>query len=111
LVRVSDRAEDALSNVAELSKKSIQTLDEISQFKEKAIDSMINLDNSMANIKNIAIHLEAQAESISNILKPFNDLSKYLYQKLPPPITETANIISASIKAINTFTGLLSKKK
>jgi len=84
---------------------------DINELKLKLIESLENLDTTAKQISLSTQLMEEDVNSVTSMFKPFNELANVVYDKISPPIIQTATLISAISKAVNVFTNLLSGKK
>ncbi|TAL71129.1 MAG: hypothetical protein EPN82_00500 [Bacteroidetes bacterium] len=84
---------------------------DVNELKVKLIDSLENLDNTAKLIGTSTQKMEEDVNSVTGILKPFNKLASDVYDKISPPIIQTATLISAISKAISVFASVLVTKK
>jgi len=101
LVRLMNDSQNSLSRITS----------DINQLKDKLVVSLNNLDRASVEIEEKVNKLEHHLDTILSAADPFINLSKLVYQKVAPPITTTAFLISGVSKAVTTFVSVLSKSK
>jgi len=102
----------ALVRVMNDSRNSLaQITSDISQLKDKLVVSLDNIDKATLDMEGTINRLENHVNTILGSVDPFVKLSQYVYQKVAPPITTSALLISGISKAVTTFVNLLSKSK
>ncbi|OGU11936.1 MAG: hypothetical protein A2X61_13520 [Ignavibacteria bacterium GWB2_35_12] len=105
----------SLNSMRKLSDDAARSLNtmtrDINELKVKLIESLENLDNTAIQIGSSTQRLEEDVNSVTGIFKPFNKLATDVYNKISPPIIQSATIISAISKAINVFANVLVSKK
>jgi uncharacterized protein YoxC len=105
------KAHEAFDELITLEKKLVLVVDEFDEVKKTAMSMMKSAEASFNDFETAMTTIEDQAHKVSLVVEPFNKLSEYVYARVAPPIIETANIISATSKAITVFAGVLSRKK
>lgn len=105
----------SLNSMRKLSDDATKSLfmltKDINEIKFKLIESLENIDNTAKQISLSTQLMEEDVNSVTSMFKPFNELANVVYDKISPPIIQTATLISAISKAVNVFTNLLSGKK
>ncbi|MBI5326063.1 MAG: DUF948 domain-containing protein [Ignavibacteriae bacterium] len=101
----------SLISMRKLSDDATRSLDmltkDVRELKEKLIESLENLDDTAKLIGISTQKMEEDVNSVTSILKPFNKLAADVYNKISPPIIQTATLISAISKAISVFANVL----
>ncbi len=100
-----------LKGIDVMQDEFVKSLHHFNDMKAKAVDTMTNLDDSIEAIQETTQSVRTRADAVYNIIRPFNDLSEHIYNKIAPPLIETANFITAATKAFSTFSGILFRKK
>lgn len=111
LTGLKGQVSETLTEFNKLQGKLINAVDDLRDMKDETLSLMKSAEDSFKDFKVAVNRIEEQAEKITSIVKPFNDLSNYLYKKIAPPLIETANIVSATSKAVSVFASVLSRKK
>lgn len=95
-------------NIEFTTKKLANDIDEL---KERLNVSMENLDNATIQIKKSFQNIDYNVNVIKNIFSPFQDLSKYVYDRVSGPLQTTARTISGVSKFVKVFLDFLLKKQ
>lgn len=105
----------SLNSMRQLSDDATRSLNmmtrDINELKIKLIESLENIDNTSKQIGSTTQKLEEDINSVTGMLKPFNKLATDVYDKISPPIIQSATLISAISKAISVFASVLVSKK
>ena len=103
-----------LSSLSKLSKDTSFSISKIQQdineLKVKMIESLSVFDETAKKLEKTSQNIENEALGIFEMLKPFKHLLDELYFKVGSPLLQVATVVSATTKAVNTFTRFLSKK-
>jgi len=105
----------SLSSIRKLINESIGSLQlfnkEFSELKEKLVESLEIVDETTKQIAVTSKNIESDASSLMNMFQPFKTLMDSLYNKVGPPLVQAATLVSATSKAINVFTNMISVKR
>lgn len=99
----------SLSQNIEFTTKKL--VDDIGELKERLNVSMGNLDNATMQIKKSFQNIDENVNLIKNIFSPFQDLSKYVYDRVAEPLQIIARTTSGVSKFVKVFIDILSKKR
>ncbi|MCX6154719.1 MAG: hypothetical protein NT007_11210 [Candidatus Kapabacteria bacterium] len=88
----------------------IQITSDMNQLKDKLIISLDSVNSATKQIESTVTHLESHADTILGAFDPFIKLTDIVYDKIAPPVTTVATIVSAASKAVSAFVNVLSKK-
>jgi uncharacterized protein YoxC len=103
---------NSMRKLSDDATKSINMLtNDVNELKVKLIESLENIDNTAKQIGLATQKMEEDVNSVTGFIKPFNKLASDVYDKISLPVLQTATLISAISKAINTFAGVLAGKK
>lgn len=108
---VKDELHSFFDDMAELRDKASLALDEVKELKDKSIETLHNSDELIKEANDAVKILEFELVKFSDVIRPFGDLSRFMYKKIAPPMTDTANYISAINKAVKAFGSTLTRKK
>ena len=112
-----------ISNMLDVTEKNIKDLsvnlsgnlnkmtDDISELKDKVIESLDGVDNLTDQLVESTKSIDGQVNRLFNTLEPAEVLIKTVVHKIFPPVNQLASLITASSKALNAFLGVLTKKK
>ncbi|MGQ9819490.1 MAG: hypothetical protein ACUVQ1_06145 [Candidatus Kapaibacteriales bacterium] len=98
----------SLSQKIELTTQKLAK--DIDDLKERLNFSMENLDNATIQIRKSFKNIDENINVIKNIFTPFQELSKYVYDRVAEPLQTTARTISGVNKFFKVFSNVLSKK-
>ncbi len=105
----------SLNSMRKLSDDATKSLNmltrDVNELKTKLIESLGNLDFTAKQIGSSMQMMEVDVNSVTGIFKPFNKLATDVYDKISPPIIQSATLISAISKAISVFASVLVSKK
>ncbi|MGE5481013.1 MAG: hypothetical protein ACM3U1_11390 [Chloroflexota bacterium] len=110
IVMLKNRLMVTLDEVSDLQRALQVTLRDIGEIKDSTIIALREVSELSDQIENTLARTEQRAESVFRIFDPMKDLVNSVYYKIAPPVMNTASVISASGKAINTFMGFFKKK-
>ncbi len=109
--KLRERIMVSLDEMSDLKSQLSTTLDDFDDVKVKAIETLDNANKTTEQISLATNDLQAKANSVLNMFKPFEILAKTAYSKVAPPVMMTTGVISAISKAISVFSNVLSKKQ
>lgn len=84
---------------------------DISELKEKMLESLQSIESTSNQIKATTEKLEAEVLAVTRSIKPYENLLDDVYNKIAPPILTASKYISALSKGVSVFTAVLGKKK
>jgi len=107
---VKSQTMTSLASVDEFKNEAKEKLDEISSMRPLAIELMENSNKAILDFDLMVTKLDAKVDRIESVIEPYERLAKNTYDKVAPPINNTANLISASAKAVSTFINRMNNK-
>lgn len=100
---VKQQTMTSLASVDEFKNEAKEKLEEISAMRPLAIELLENSNKAILDFDVMVNKLDAKVDRIESVIEPYERLAKNTYEKVAPPINNTANLISASAKAVSTF--------
>ena len=108
---IKEQLSGTLDDLADLKNKSTKSFEAITELRGEAITLMKDAGVTLREFTSTAHSIENQVNAVSDIVKPFSNLSYYVYRKIEPPIRDTANVIGAFSKAATVFSSMIFRKK
>ena len=84
---------------------------DINELKLKVTESLEIIDGTSQQIASSFETLENQASTVYKSIQPFTVLFKLVYDRIAPPLNTSSLIVSAASKAVESFLGIVFKKK
>jgi len=84
---------------------------DISDIKVKLVESLGQVDETLASADRVVRKVDQQVESVRTIFDPFMQLSARFYDAVAQPVNKTIIIVSAITKAIDTVTSFFGPRK
>ncbi len=84
---------------------------DVSDVKEKIIDTMDLADKVVAQSSNIVDNVKIQSDRLNDAINPLINLVNGFYHRIAPPVRQSAGVIAGVSKAINTFFDKTTQKK
>lgn len=92
-----------------LSKKSIETLDNVNDMKYKADKALDSLEKFNQNLIKISDKGNSYVDDLRNLSKPYENLVKDTYIQIAEPVNKITNIFNAASKAVSVLKARLKK--
>lgn len=90
-------------NLDETKDKLDKALTDVSELKQKTIETLVKYDSVADQIIKTSDSVEKDSKKILNIFEPYSQLLSDVYTKIAPPVLQTSNAIRAVSKGITTF--------
>ncbi|MBM2816324.1 MAG: hypothetical protein HW421_3086 [Ignavibacteria bacterium] len=115
LVHLTNDIHVSLDNLtrdfAEVNKKFIQALNDISEIKIKLNESLIKIDGLSEELKLQASNVGNELAPVLKATKPIAELLSYAFERIASPMMQTVTLVSAVSKAVNAFINKFSHNK
>lgn len=108
---VKEQVSSTLADLSDLKNKSTKSFEAVAELRGEAILLMKDASETLQEFKSTARSIENQMDAVSGMIKPFSNLSGFVFKKIEPPIRDTANVVGAFSKAVSVFSHMLFKRK
>lgn len=81
---------------------------DLGDLKKEVVESLDVMNNSMSRVNRVFDNVNDEIGKIGAIIEPFEDLSKFVYKKVEPPVVELTNFVSGLYKGVSTFINFFS---
>lgn len=84
---------------------------DLNDIKTKLVVTLDEVDSLTSQVKTLSTNIDNNIERVFNIITPVEKIVALIADKVYPSVSQIANLISASSKAVNTFLNVLGRNR